>query len=140
MSELNQPHIIYWALRLVLGILIAGAGVGKLLDIPGFVKVIHTYKLNLPAWLAWLIAVGVTVFELILGIAILSGFHLHTAAVWSIIMHTGYFVLLTTALLRKLELKNCGCFGVFLARPLMWYTPLEDLALIALSYWLLRLT
>jgi hypothetical protein len=34
---------------------------------------------------------------------------------------------------RGLGLENCDCFGVFLARPLEWYAPIEDAALIAAS-------
>lgn len=137
---MNLVPIVYWILRLVLGVLITAAGIGKLADIPGFVTVIHTYKFHLPSSIVWPIAIIVTGIELIIGILILSGSHLRTAALWSIIMHGGYFILLTVTLLRKLELKNCGCFGVFLARPLRWYTPLEDLILVALSCSLFVLT
>jgi uncharacterized membrane protein YphA (DoxX/SURF4 family) len=135
-----HSNYLQWGLRLILGILITGAGVGKLLDVAGFVNVIGTYQLGFPVWEMWLIAIAIIVFELTLGIVILLGYRLKTAALWSIAMHTGYFILLTTALFRGLQLQNCGCFGVFLARSLMWYSPLEDLALIGISYGLFRLT
>jgi hypothetical protein len=40
---------------------------------------------------------------------------------------------------RGLDLDNCGCFGVYLASSLRWYSPLESLALVGASYLLLRL-
>ena len=107
-----------WILRIILGVLIAGAGIGKLFDISGFVSIIRTYQLNLPTWLMWIFAISISIFELALGLWILFGYNLKTAAFLSVIMHSGYFVLLTTSLLRGLNLENCGCFGVFFARPL----------------------
>jgi hypothetical protein len=40
---------------------------------------------------------------------------------------------------RGLDLTNCGCFGLFFPQPLRWYTPLEDVVLVALCYLLGRL-
>ena len=131
--------IIYWLIRLSLGGVIVAAGIGKFLDVKGFVGVIDTYKFNLPRPVAWIIAVLVSAFELSLGIWILSGYQLYWAAIASIFMHAGYAVLLTITLARGIKLNNCGCFGVFLARPLRWFTPLEDVALIIVSYVLLKL-
>ena len=125
---------LFWTLRICLGAVILGAGVGKALDVPGFVGVMRTYDLGLSDAALRLVAVGVTLFELGLGSWILSGRRLRAAALLSAAMHFGYLVLLTDALRRGLELENCGCFGVFLARPLEWYTPLEDAVLIAASY------
>ena len=42
-------------------------------------------------------------------------------------------MILTLELLRGVKLANCGCFGVFLARPLRWTSPLEDLGLVAVT-------
>lgn len=120
-------------LRVCLGTLILGAGVGKALDVPGFVGVMRTYELGVAEAALWPAAAAVILFELGLGGWVLSGRRLRAAALLSAAMHFGYLVLLTDALRRGLGLENCGCFGVFLARPLTWYTPLEDAALIAAS-------
>jgi hypothetical protein len=64
----------------------------------------------------------------------LTRWHLATAFLFSIAMHSGYLVLLTSGLVRGLQLQNCGCFGVFLARPLTWISPFEDLGLIIVSW------
>lgn len=113
---------------------------GKALDVPGFVGVMRTYELGLAEETLWAVAAGVTLFELGLGCWILSGRRLRLASLLSAAMHFGYLILLTDALRRGLELENCGCFGVFLARPLEWYTPLEDAALFVASYGLFYLS
>ena len=46
-------------------------------------------------------------------------------------MNTTYAIWMTIALLRGLDLPNCGCFGVFFPQPLTWQSPLEDLVLVA---------
>jgi hypothetical protein len=55
-------------------------------------------------------------------------------------MHFAYAGWSAVALLRGLRLDNCGCFGVFLARPLGWETVAEDMVMVGLSLWLLALT
>jgi uncharacterized membrane protein YphA (DoxX/SURF4 family) len=122
----------YWLLRIVIGVLVSAAGLGKMLDVPGFVEVMRTYQLLADGSL-WRVAIGVVVFELVLGAWLLSGWRMPVAALLSATVHLGYAVLLTVSLLRGLELANCGCFGAFLARPLNWYSPLEDVALAGFS-------
>ena len=55
------------------------------------------------------------------------------------LIRTARFDLDAGRLARGLTLANCGCFGVFLARPLSWESPLEDLVALALCgflWWL----
>jgi uncharacterized membrane protein YphA (DoxX/SURF4 family) len=124
-------------LRIALGLLILGTGVGKAFDLPGFVRVMETYGLLTSAFL-YPVAVAVTISELVLGVWLLSGWRPATAALAAIAVSLGYAVLLSLTLARGLDLKNCGCFGIFLARPLRWFSPLEDLALAGLSWLLYR--
>lgn len=131
---------MYWCARILLGVLITGAGIGKLLDVPGFAQIIHTYKTGLPTWLIWPLAIAVIAVEMIIGLAILSGRFVHRAAFAAIIMHGGYVFLLTTTLLRGVVIKDCGCFGTFLARPLTWHSPLEDVILMGVSYLLFKVS
>ncbi|MEO9101467.1 MAG: hypothetical protein ABI212_05925 [Burkholderiaceae bacterium] len=56
----------------------------------------------------------------------------------ALLLNLGYGVLLTASLLRGLELPNRGCFGVYFAQPLRWYSPLEDVLLMAASVVLIR--
>ena len=125
------------ALRIGLGLLILGTGVGKALDLVGFVRVMETYHL-LPPALFYPVAIAVTASELALGIWLLSGRRLAPAALAAIGVNLGYAALMALTLARGLDLKNCGCFGIFLARPLRWFSPLEDLALAGLSWLLYR--
>lgn len=127
-------RLLFWACRIFLGILFLATGTGKALDLPGFIGVMKTYELGMPEWMLWLSGTTVTLLELILGIWILSGWWLRWAAVIGVLINSVFLVLLTSALWRGLELQNCGCYGVFLARPLRWFTPLEDLFLIAVLF------
>ena len=126
------------ALRLSLGALFVAMGVGKLLDQAGFAAVIATYQLGLPAALLRPAALAVTGVELALGAWLISGRALRGAACLALILNTAYLALLLLTLARGIQLLNCGYFGVFLARPLSWYMPFEDLVLIAASAALLR--
>jgi uncharacterized membrane protein YphA (DoxX/SURF4 family) len=130
---------LYWFLRIFLAAFLLAAGIGKGLDIPGFIAVIKTYEMGLPEWALWPSAIGIILIEIGLGAWLLIGWRLSSAALTSAVLHAGYFLLLASALWRGLEISNCGCFGVFLARPLGWDTLAEDLVLIALSYALYRL-
>lgn len=128
-----------WCLRIFFGVFLLLAGIGKVLDIPGYIAVINTYQLGVPEWGLRPSATGIIVIEIGLGAWILIGWRLASAAVFSAALHAGYLVVLASALWRGLNITNCGCFGVFLARPLGWDTLAEDLVLIALSCVLYRL-
>jgi hypothetical protein len=75
--------------------------------------------------------------EVVVAAWLLARFRPRLAAVTVVLLHMMYLVWLLVALLRGLEISNCGCFGVFWARPLTWYSPLEDLVLVGLAilYW-----
>lgn len=130
-------QLLYWLLRVALGLYLVAAGTGKALDVPGYIAVIESFRLGLPAVLLWPSAIAIVVVELGLGFAILAGSV--RAALGSAVLHGLYFALLASALWRGLDVPNCGCFGVFFARPLGWDSFVEDLVLIALSLALVRL-
>ena len=130
---------LYWCLRIFFGVFLLVAGIAKVLDIPGYIAVINTYQLGVPEWGLRRSAIGIIVIEIGLGAWILVGWKLASAALFSAALHAGYLVVLASALWRGLDITNCGCFGVFLARPLGWDTLAEDLVLIVLSYLLHRL-
>jgi hypothetical protein len=127
------------SLRFFFAILMVVTGVAKLLDMSGFYEVVRSYE-SLPDVVvppaAWALALG----EVVLAGWLLSRYQVRWAAMTVVLLHLMYLGWLLGALLRGLELSNCGCFGVFWARPLTWYTPLEDLALLALAllYWRLQ--
>lgn len=126
-------------LRWLLGALILATGIGKALDVAGFAGVLATYRLGLGPDALAILALATCVVEIGLGTWLLSSWQLRRAAAAALLLNAGYCVLMTTALLRGLQLDNCGCFGVYFPSPLRWYSPLEDAALMAASWLLMRL-
>jgi len=125
-----------WLLRSLqafFGLLLLTTAVGKLLDNRGFAEVIATYQFFIPEPLLLPLGLAVSLVELAMAIAIFAGWQLTRLAQATILMHLGYMVLATITNLRDLELDNCGCFGVFLARPMAWSTVIEDGVLTALG-------
>ena len=125
-------------MRFAIGAILLATAVGKLLDIPGFARVLGTYNAFLPGALVP-IAVTIPVAELALAFWLFSGRNLAASALASAGMHGAYALWSAVSVLRGLKLPNCGCFGVFLARPLGWSTVFEDLVLFgaSLGLWVL---
>jgi uncharacterized membrane protein YphA (DoxX/SURF4 family) len=126
------------ALRLFIGLVLLSTGVGKLLDVPGFARVLATYDV-LPDGLLPPLALAVPLAELAVAAWLFSGRRLPGAGAASAAMHLAYAAWSAAALWRGLRLDNCGCFGVFLARPLGWRTVAEDLVMTGLSVALVAL-
>jgi hypothetical protein len=112
--------------------LLLATGTAKLVDLPGFAQVVASYRL-LPEILLLAAATALTAAELALGVWLLTGRRLVQAALATVLLHLGYLAWLGVALGRDLEIANCGCFGVYLPRPLTGWTLVEDGALLALS-------
>jgi uncharacterized membrane protein YphA (DoxX/SURF4 family) len=117
--------------------LLLASAIGKLLDMAGFNLIVATYQL-LPVATTPVAAWLLVALELTLGLWLLSGRTLQSAALVVVALHLAYFAWLTIALVRGLTISNCGCFGVFFARPLTWTTLLEDGILIVLAIVLWR--
>ncbi|HEX7253842.1 MAG TPA: MauE/DoxX family redox-associated membrane protein [Thermoanaerobaculia bacterium] len=125
-------------LRLAIGLVLFATAAGKFLDIAGFARILESYEAFPRDWslrVAWL----VPSVELLLALWLFSSRRLRGAAWSALLMHLFYAAWSATALIRGPRLSNCGCFGIFLARPLTWATVGEDLAMAALSAALLRL-
>ena len=122
-------RLIQWFIAIVL----AATCLGKALDVSGFMNVIGTYEV-FPAFLYPIVAVAMIVIEGMLSLWLFSGRELHKAALASAFLHLSFTLFAITALLRGLSIPNCGCFGVFYARPLTWKgTVVEDIVMIVLS-------
>jgi hypothetical protein len=109
------------------------SAMGKSLDLSGFVDVLITYQ-AFPSGILWPLALTIAGLEWILGVWILSGWRLTTAAAAALALNSAYAIWMAVSLLRGLDLPNCGCYGVFFPQPLRWYSPLEDLALVGMCY------
>lgn len=122
------------------GAILVASGTGKLLDVPGFIAIVDAYAL-LPDALNVALGVSLPFAELATGVGLLASSRPRLAASSAVGIH----VLLLTGVLISLwegrELANCGCFGVFFARPLTGQTALEDafmLGMSALAWWAAR--
>ncbi len=125
-------------LRVAIGVILLATAVGKLLDVGGFARVLGTYR-ALPEASLRPLAVLIPIAELVLAMWLFSGRALVASALTSTAAHLAYATWSAAAIERGLKLANCGCFGVFLARPLGWGTVAEDLVLVAASVALLLL-
>ncbi len=122
-------------LRVAIGAILTATAVGKLLDVPGFARVLGTYR-AFPDELLLPVALAVPAAELLLALWLFSNQRPFGAAVAALVMHLSYAAWSASAILRGLALSNCGCFGVFWPRPLGWSTVAEDLAVAAACGWL----
>lgn len=118
--------------RWFVGFVLIATGTGKALDIPGFVHVLAAYDL-LPSWGNVTLASTLPFLELATGICLVTRIKLPAAA-WSTVgLHASLLSAVLITLWRGIEIANCGCFGVFLARPLTGQTAAEDAAMLGLS-------
>ena len=122
------PVMAAWLLAAVL----LATGLGKALDVAGFARVLGQFR-AFPAGSEGGLALLVTAAELGLAAALPVPGWRRRAAGLAVLLFLGNAALLSLTLLRGIELANCGCFGVFLARPLRPWTPLEDVVLAALA-------
>lgn len=131
----------YKALKYFFIVLLLSTSIGKLLDIPGFADVIMTYKFGISGILATGLALAIALFELELAFFIIRKPLSKFIGPILTLMHSAYTVLAIITLSRGIEIENCGCFGVFLARPMTGVTIIEDLILTGLSamFWYLSL-
>jgi hypothetical protein len=125
-------------LRTFIGLVLFTTAAGKLLDVRGFARILGSYQ-ALPEGLLLPLAFAIPITELALSIWLFSALRLAAAALTSAAVHFAYATWSAVGVLRGLQLPNCGCFGVFLARPLGWNTVAEDTLMVGLSLWLLTL-
>ena len=120
------------AARLLLLTVFAVTALAKLLDIQGFADVLRGYLLFPPPLLA---PIGRTLalVELAVAIGLARRATSRPAALAALVISLGFAVVLIITLWRGIALANCGCFGVYWARPLQPWTPAEDLVLAGLA-------
>ncbi|WP_376098646.1 MauE/DoxX family redox-associated membrane protein [Roseomonas sp. CCTCC AB2023176] len=124
-----------WALALLHG----AAALGKALDLRGFVAVADAYRL-VPPFLTMPGALSLTLAEAGIALGLVLPRFRRPAAIAAGALALTYGAALIATLLRGIPLENCGCFGVFLARPLTVWSPVEDLVLAALCFAVARLS
>ncbi len=121
-----------FGLRVFLGLVLLATALGKLADIRGFAGVLRAYE-AFPEASLFPLAAAIAIAELALALWLFSGRRLEGAALAALVVHVVYAAWAVLSLARGLRLENCGCFGVFLPRPLGWTTVAEDLVLAGAS-------
>lgn len=130
MSSFLRQHFA----RGFVGLVLLATGLGKLLDMAGFVTVIEAYQL-VPHRVAAVLAYSLPWIELGTGALLLTGRFLFSAASLAAALHLLMIGVVLITLKRGVQVENCGCFGVFFARPLTKTTLAEDLVMFAMSVW-----
>ncbi len=131
-GRLTVNKIFGRCLRFFIATVLFTSGSGKALDIPGFVEVLITYQ-ALADWMLYPVALGMTATELILSFWLFSGRLISLAALASLGLHAVFTLWIAVTFMRGLDIPNCGCFGVFFARPLDGWTIVEDLVMVTFS-------
>lgn len=119
-------------LRYLFAILFISTSIGKLLDNRGFAQVLSSYRL-FPSSILLVLALTISLSELAIGLLFLKNWKLKFLSLVTLAINVGYLTLAAVTLWRGIALENCGCFGVFLARPLTRLTLVEDGILVLFS-------
>lgn len=106
---LRHPWLTFF-LRVALGGIFIAAAVPKINDPPGFAHAVYNYHL-LPGIAVNTVALVLPWFELLLGLALISGLVAATAARWSALLLVVFMAGLALNLSRGNPV-NCGCFAV----------------------------
>ena len=118
-------------LRFFIASVLLLTGIGKLLDVPGFIKVIDTYEI-IPAFLQPIVAISMVLIELKISENLFRNINIKITAIVVTALHICFTLLASLTLLRGIEVPNCGCFGVFWARPLTFIIVTEDISMVGI--------
>ncbi len=129
----NRVHWLWGIPRIFVGLVLVSTGIGKGLDMAGFVTVLDNYQFQ-PHWVSLILAYTLPFIELGTGICLLIAVQRIAIAWMAVGLHTLMLSVVVITLKRGIEVANCGCFGVFLARPLTTVTLIEDTVMLAMSF------
>jgi putative oxidoreductase len=104
-----RDNYLNWFLRLAVGGAFVGAGVLKIAAPEKFAGDVSNYRL-LPHEMINLVATLIPWVEVVAGFLVLAGVWLRAAALVITSMTVMFFVVITSALARGLNIE-CGCFG-----------------------------
>ena len=115
-------------LRIAIGALFVVSGFMKLMEPPpAFLAVIQTYEMA-GGGAARAAAFVLPWAEFLGGLFLVAGFYTTAALSVLWVLNTLFIAALTQALIRKLPVQDCGCFGKSFHPPIQW-TLVLDLAL-----------
>ena len=116
MSLLRHPAL-HWVLALALGGVFLYASYDKILQPAEFAKIVYHYQVigpsdTLPPRVPNLLAVTLPWVEALLGVCLIVGLWRREAATLSAALLLVFVVAVSSALLRGIDIQNCGCFSV----------------------------
>ena len=95
--------------RLGLGAVFVVAGILKLPDPAAAVRAVRAYRL-LPEAMVGAVAFGMPIIEIAVGVALILGIFVRTAAIATAVLLTVYIAAISSAWARGLQI-DCGCFS-----------------------------
>jgi len=115
-SALRHPAV-HWTLGILLGGVFVYASLDKIANPGEFARIVYHYRLIGPSqmigpWAANTLAVTLPWVELVLGLALISGFWRREAAVLTGGLLVIFIGAVSAALAMGIDLENCGCFSV----------------------------
>ena len=129
-------QVILLVIRYLFVLIYLTTSLGKLLDNRGFAQAITAYQLpglEQVNGFTLSFALAFSLFELLLAYALVTQKKLFLAVYAVVVVQAMYLVLALVTLYRGIAIDNCGCFGVFLQRPLTMATVYEDLVLLIMA-------
>jgi uncharacterized membrane protein YphA (DoxX/SURF4 family) len=116
LSRLRHPAV-HWALGVALGAVFVYASLDKIAKPRDFARIVYHYQLigpseHLGPLPSNLLAVTLPWVELVAGALLIAGVWRREAAVVAAIMLVTFLVAVGAALVRGIDIQNCGCFTV----------------------------
>lgn len=117
MRELLRRPAVHWLCALVLGGVFVYASYDKILNPGDFARIMYHYQIVgpsklFPPLLPNLLAVTLPWVELVAGVLLIVGVWRREAAGLSGLLLIVFILAVSSALLRGIDLENCGCFSV----------------------------
>ena len=117
MKKITASDIVLWILRLAIGGVLLYAGFMKAVAPSAeFVAAIDAYRVLPYPVIPW-IAIALPYIEMWTGIYVLFGFGLRVSASVAAVLFGIFLCGLGSALVRKIPLASCGCFGAETLKP-----------------------
>jgi uncharacterized membrane protein YphA (DoxX/SURF4 family) len=129
-AGLAHPVVVRCA-QLVVGVLLGGAALGKLGDIPAFARDIHNFRI-VPVAGENLIAIVLPWIELTTALSLVLGVRARAGALVAACVVTVFTAAVALALARGLNVE-CGCFGVASAARVGGAKLAQNLAILAVA-------
>ncbi len=113
MKNFLQNRWVWFTVRLLLGVLFIVTGIGKIIDLEGFINIVYGYRL-LPPGLALLAGSVLPFVELYIGCALVLGVFVRLTSVAIIPLSVTFGIGGIYALVADAGGIICGCFGTLI--------------------------